>query len=514
MQILPRSVTISRRPNPAVSESAAPKDIEVIRKALYNIMPSENITPEIVMRGVNGEKTKYNFEKFLDIDVLEVARKEKIPPLFFHLVIGEFKDVNKLSPKNRDYFEAAKKQMINLDGNIYAASAEDKNEALLDAAVRVMKRKKKFESKSGINRPIDYQALQRADKELRVRNRLEAFIKEIKKFFPHCKFSAQGRAILGVCDGDTVAVPKSIQLAELERNSGMTREISGNQIRWDMLPSFKFFAQASEAKTVMVSVTAKSALSPLLEVIEKLDPKAHIYKDGTYLKVESKNLKSPRLDDAFETVGKKCGAVWMGRSDDGVLVWQTKHDLEMKASTAKSATEIAACVYKCVAKVAGLKPTSVIGKSKMELDLDEIDEAEIVKSIENKLGIKLKAGTFSTVKSLIEEVTQACRAEFNSESAGKAKPRAKHETVKKSARVPRDVKPHLGVFYKIYVKPISYLIHLLQLKRKSSDEKTTIDSILKKLRKTEKKFMKENGIEVSLVDLLLKQRGLEAPKAA
>lgn len=562
MHIFPKSVSIQRKEAVATAAQAVPAEVVVVFNHLNRTTPLD-LSKVQVQRALEGTIREASIERFLDADVLQAAKKGKIPAIFFHLVITEFEDAAKLSKPNRKHYDDAKKLLNEMDGDIYAsaesevqakASTKDLNEALIDAASRVLKKKgKDFESKSGIDRPIDFKALQRADKELRIRNRVESFLKAVKRMFPNCKFYAEGLDIVGRCDGE-LSIPKSSELTQLERDTGMVRKVNGNEIRWHMTPSQTFFASASESKTIYATVESSGKLGPLIDVIVKLDPKAHIYKDGEYLKVESKILKSPRLDDAFETVGKKCGATWMGRTDAGILVWQSKHDLEMTAAASKpkpskkasakdklakkltpaskiakplknmkplSASDVTAGIAKIVARIAKIKPTAVLGKTKKQLGIDPLDEVEIVRAVEAKFKVKLKSGAFRSLGELAKLVCESKASGFKShssvgvsESAGKAKPRAKHDTVKQAAGVPRDVKPKLGVFYKIYVKPISYLIHLLQLKRKSSDEKDTINSLLKKLRSKEKKFMKENNIEVSLVDLLLKQRGLEAPKAA
>lgn len=70
----------------------------------------------------------------------------------------------------------------------------------------------------------------------------------------------------------------------------------------------------------------------------------------------------------------------------------------------------------------------------------------------------------------------------------------------------------IGMFYNMYKKPLNYLFQLLQVKRKSQEQKEKIHSLAKELRKVEKAFQKNMGFADSVVDLLINQRNLKLGK--
>jgi hypothetical protein len=183
-----------------------------------------------VQRALNGEKSEVQFDKYLDVDLLQIAKQEKIPTIFFHLVLGQFEGENQLSATNKAHFVSAKAHLNKLDGNIYAASRED--EALLDAADRAMSRKYKAKPKAGLD--------------------------------------ARGE-----------------------------------------LKSAAAFA----------NLPGKS-LDYLIDMLKKLDAKVEIFERDGNLVARSTRFGSKRLDDAFETMGIKCKCPWMGRTEEGDVIWQ------------------------------------------------------------------------------------------------------------------------------------------------------------------------------------------------
>lgn len=70
----------------------------------------------------------------------------------------------------------------------------------------------------------------------------------------------------------------------------------------------------------------------------------------------------------------------------------------------------------------------------------------------------------------------------------------------------------IGFFYNMYKKPLNYLFRLLKAKRKSKEQKETIQSLLKEMRKVEKAFQKNHDLADSIVNLLLDQRKLKLGK--
>ena len=321
------------------ADTVEDNDIDIVQKSINSLLPHLKLSRTDTSTAISGLRVA-KMEKYLDIDVIELAKRESIPAIFFHLVIGEF-DGARLSAKSSKFLQRAKALLNDLDGNIYAGAdvgtkvskIKNTKKMLFAAADRALKRKELSvsldgDSYSSTAKP-DWKVLQRADKELKVRLRIESFIKNVNKFFSEGKFLAKGTSIVyQLPEGSVLFVPKSMQLSSLEREYGMIRSVEDGKLSWMMVPSIQYFASHSNSNKY-------GKLSPLISVILKLDPKAVITKVGKLLKVVSAKLKSSRLDDAFEMLGKKCGAVWKGRSSNNsdILIWQTLHSLEMYAKS-------------------------------------------------------------------------------------------------------------------------------------------------------------------------------------
>lgn len=83
---------------------------------------------------------------------------------------------------------------------------------------------------------------------------------------------------------------------------------------------------------------------------------------------------------------------------------------------------------------------------------------------------------------------------------------------KAKAQSSAPTKTAIGIFYNFYKSPLNYLFALLKKPRKTQEVKQTIKEILIKLRKAEKKFMKEHQFSDSVVDFLINQRSLRLGK--
>ena len=301
-QIIPKSVRIQKRPTLAVSESAVPKDVVTITKGLQLALPRLNITPNSVQRALNGEKSEVPFDKYLDIDLLQIAKQEKIPSVFFHLVLGQFKDEDRLSPTNKAHFLNAKKHLNELDGNIYAASTADENEALLDAAERVLKKKGK-----------------------------------------------------------------------------------GGE---------------ANAAAAFANIPSKN-LEYLVETLKKLDARVEVLEKDGNLVARSSRFGSRRLDDAFETLGIKCGAPWMGRTEEGDVVWKLAKGMVLTATSVSAAYKpINTKVLRFVAKRLGMRPIDIADKTFKQLNVSPKDQTVLVKKVAQEFKLALSAITFKSVKEL------------------------------------------------------------------------------------------------------------------
>lgn len=158
------------------------------------------------------------------------------------------------------------------------------------------------------------------ENEMSVQSRVTAFAKSIKAIAPDAKFTTAGATLTCTSSSfSTLGTKLQNSLMKSSRKFGVTLSCEGDKITANVLTPSQM--QVMQAAAAFAQLGETQTIDKLKELLEKLDPKVKLDRDGGKVIAKSERFASRRLDDAFETMGMKCGLRFLGRTEEGWVVW-------------------------------------------------------------------------------------------------------------------------------------------------------------------------------------------------